>query len=248
MSDLLQLISVECNPKNIHIDFITTFLSKYGKCALIEAITKNPYLAHLLILDGFDVNFLGNSRYSPLHIAIGNIDMKLFTNNGVRDTIPKNQVFYDIVVELVKNGADINHKENHFNTTPFYHLPEGEFKDYILRLSNEYKKWLRRKNAMIFFSNITCITGNIWNSTELRSSVFQTYNSANAPLSSCNISILKTPISNIQELASNTAFNAHNNAFISIKNITSLKHIKKERSLLSSFSQKNIQHNIIKFL
>ena len=225
MSDLLQLISVIYNPKNIPLDFITTFLSKYGKYALIEAITKNPYLARLLILDGFDVNFLGNSRYSPLHIAIGNMDMKLFANNGVRDTIPENQVFYDIVVELVKNGANIEYKETHFGTTPFYHLSEGEFKEDILRLSKEYKRWIRRKNAMIFFSNITCITGNI-----------------------CNISILKNPISNIQELASTIAINAHNNAFISIKNITFLKHIKKERNLLSSFSQKNIQHNIIKFL
>ena len=83
MSDLLQLISVECNPKNIHIDFITTFLSKYGKYALVEALTKNHYLALLLILDGFDVNFVGIRRYSPLHIAIGNMDMKLFSNNEI---------------------------------------------------------------------------------------------------------------------------------------------------------------------
>ena len=226
MSDiLLQPISLLYNPKNIPYDYMTHFLSKYGKYALIEALVKNPYLALLLILDGFDVNFVGNKRYSPLHIAVGNIDMKLFANNGVRDTIPENQVFYDIVVELVKNGANIECKETHFGTTPFYHLPEGDFKEDILRLSNEYKRWIRRKNSMIFFANITCNTSDI-----------------------CNISILKTPICNIQELASNIAFNAHNSAFISIKNITSLKHIKKERNLLSCFSQKNIQHNIISFL
>ena len=229
MSDnLLQPISILYNPKNIPQDYITHFISKYGKYALIESLAKNPYLALLLILDGFDVNFVGNTRYSPLHIAVGNMDMKLFANNGVRDTIPENQVFYDIVVELVKNGANIECKETQFGTTAFYHLPEGEFKEDILRLSNEYKRWIQRKNAMIFFANITCNTCDICNIS--------------------NISILKTPISIIQELASNIAFNAHNNAFISIKNITFLKHIKKERNLLSSFSQKNIQHNIIKFL